>query len=182
MYFKSWNGLLQPIINALPNFFPHLNNIYREELPEVEKRTFKDIFEHFDDEENSLGNGSQGTRVYRGMFQRRPIAIKRVMKTVSKVVEQEISIMLKINRHPNILQYFAYEEDENFIYIGTELCEGNLATFVQNKSYNLKQKMTVNLILKQTADGLNHLHQLSISKYLNLSSSVSYLTKQFSSS
>ena len=87
------------------------------------------------------------------------------MKTVSKEVERETSIMMQIERHPNILKYFAKEEDENFIYIGTELCELNLATFIQDKSHNMRQKMTVNLILKQTADGLNHLHQLNISKY-----------------
>ena len=125
---------------------------------------FKEIFKHFNDAENSLGDGSYGTIVYRGRFGPRDIAIKRVLKTISKVVEQEISIMMKIDRHPNILKYFAKEEDENFIYIGTELCELNLATFVQDKKNNMMQEMTVNLI-KQTADGLNHLHQLNISKY-----------------
>ena len=147
----------------------------------MKDRAFKEIFKHFNDAENSLGDGSYGTIVYRGRFGQREIAIKRVMKTVSKEVEREISIMMKIDRHPNILKYFAKEEDENFIYIGTELCELNLATFVQDKSHNMRQKMTVNLILKQTADGLNHLHQLNISKYWNLSSSVSKsnLTFQF---
>ena len=127
--------------------------------------TFKEIFKHFNDVENLLGTGSYGTIVYRGRLGQRVIAIKRVMKTVSKAVEREISIMMKIDQHPNILKYFAKEEDENFIYIGTELCEGNLATFVQNKSHNMRQKIAVNLILKQSADGLNHLHQFNISEY-----------------
>ena len=150
---------------ALPNFFSHLYNIYREELPKVKNGVFKEIFTHFNDEENSLGDGSYGTIVYRGRFGPREIAIKRVLKTVSKAVEREISIMMKIDRHPNILKYFAKEEDENFIYIGTELCELNLATFVQDKIHNMRQKMAVNLILKQSVDGLNHLHQLNISKH-----------------
>ena len=150
---------------ALPNFFPHLYNIYRDELPKVKDGAFKEIFKHFNDAENSLGDGSYGTIVYRGKFGQREIAIKRVLKTVSKAVEREISIMMKIDRHPNILKYFAKEEDENFIYIGTELCELNLATFVQNKIHNMRQKIAVNLILSQTADGLNHLHQLNISEY-----------------
>ena len=150
---------------ALPNFFPHLYNIYREELPKMKDGAFKEIFEHFNDAENSLGTGSYGTIVYKGKFGQREIAIKRVLKIVSKEVEREISIMMKVDRHPNILKYFAKEEDEYFIYIGTELCELNLAIFVQNKSHNMMQKMTVNLILKQAADGLSHLHQLSISKY-----------------
>ena len=126
---------------------------------------FKEIFKHFNNAENSLGTGSYGTIVYRGRFGQREIAIKRVLKTVSKAVEREISIMMKIDRHPNILKYFAKEEDENFIYIGTELCELNLATFVQDQKHNMSQKMKVKLILSQTADGLNHLHQMNISKY-----------------
>ena len=150
---------------ALPNFLPHLYNIYREELPNVKDGAFKDIFKHFNDATNLLGTGSHGTIVYRGRFGPREIAIKRVLKTVSKEVEREISIMMKIDRHPNILKYFAKEEDEYFIYIGTELCKGNLATFVQDKSHNMRQKITVNLILKQSADGLNHLHQFSISEF-----------------
>ena len=149
---------------ALPNFFPHLYNIYREELPIVKDGAFKEIFKHFNDVENSLGTGSYGTIVYRGRFGQREIAIKRVLKTISKEVEREISIIMKIDRHPNILKYFAKEEDENFIYIGTELCLGNLVTFIQDKTHNMRQKITTKEIFQQTADGLNHLHQLNISK------------------
>ena len=148
---------------ALPNFFPHLYNIYREELPKVEELPFENIFEHFNDEVNSLGTGSLGTRVYRGKFQRRPIAIKKVLRDLAKMVDREVSIMLKTDRHPNILRYFAKEEDKDFIYIGTELCEGNLATFIKDK--NLRPKMPTKTIFQQTAEGLNHLHQLNISEY-----------------
>ena len=147
---------------ALPNFFPHMNNIYREELPKVEERPYKEIFEHFNDAANSLGTGSNHTRVYRGKFQRRPIAIKRVVRDLKKVVDREISIMLQTDQHPNILKYFAKEETEDFIYIGTELCEGNLATFI--KDQNLRNKMPSKSIFQQTAQGLRHLHQLSIRK------------------
>ena len=147
---------------ALPNFFPHINNIYREEMPKEEERPYKEIFEHFDDVANSLGTGSNHTRVYKGMFQRRPIAIKRVVRDLAKMVDREISIMLQTDRHPNILKYFAREENKDFIYIGTELCEGNLAKFI--KDQNLRQKMPTKSIFQQTAEGLRHLHQLSIRK------------------
>ena len=150
-------------MTALPNFFPHLYNIYREELPKIEQRPFREIFEHYNDRETSLGTGSNHTRVYKGMFQRRPIAIKRVVRDLAKIVDREISIMLQTDRHPNILKYFAKEETEDFIYIGTELCEANLATFIRNRS--LRQKMATKTIFQQTAEGLNHLHHLSISKY-----------------
>ena len=164
---------------ALPNFFSHLNNISREELPKVEERAFKDIFEHFNGQENSLGTGSNHSRVYRGKFQRRPIAIKRVLKDLAKIVDREVSTMLHIDPHPNILKYLAKEETEDFIYIGMELCEYNLATFVSDQK--LRHKMPTKSIFQQTAEGLKHLHQLSISKYWHFSSSISKfnLTFQF---
>ena len=162
---KKCLKFLKLIMALLPNFFPHVYNIYREELPKVKDGAFKEIFKHFNDVENSLGTGSYGTIVYKGKFGQREIAIKRVMKIASKEVEREISIIMKIDRHPNILKYFAKEEDENFIYIGTELCEGNLATFVQDKTHNLRQKMPTKTILQQSAKGLKHLHQLNISEF-----------------
>ena len=126
---------------------------------------FNEIFDHFNDAQNALGTGSYGTIVYKGNLRGRNIAIKRVLKTVSKAVEREISIMIKIDRHPNILRYFAKEEDKNFIFIGTELCECNLTTFVRDQGF--VQKMTAKTIMQQTAEGLNYLHQLHISKYFN---------------
>ena len=132
-------------------------------MPKVEEWPFKDIFEHHNDKANSLGTGSNHTRVYRGMFQRRPIAIKRVVRDLAKIVDREISIMLQTDQHPNILKYFAKEETEDFIYIGTELCECNLATFIRDQ--DKRQKMASKTIFRQTADGLYHLHKLSISKY-----------------
>ena len=122
---------------------------------------FKEIFSHFNDVENVLGTGSQGTIVYRGKYGQHEIAMKRVMKLASSADEQEILIMLQTDRHPNILKYFAKEEDKNFTYIGMELCEFNLATFVRD--HELRQTMTTKTILQQTADGLNHLHQFNIS-------------------
>ena len=155
--------LFEVIMKLLPNFFPHVYNIHQEELVIENDGAFRDIFKHFNDAGNLLGTGSYGTIVYRGKFGKREIAIKRVLKMVSRAVEREISVMLKIDRHPNILKYFAKEEDENFIYIGTELCECNLTTFVRDQG--LRHKMTNQTILLQTAEGLNYLHTLEISEY-----------------
>ena len=163
LFFKSHHGLLRPIMAALPNFFSHLNNIYRDELPKIEEHPFKEIFEHFNDQANSLGTGSQGTRVYNGIFRKRPIAIKRVNKDLAKIVDREVLTMLQTDPHLNILKYFAKEETEDFIYIGMELCEFNLATLVKDQGW--RQKLAAKTILQQVAEGLKHLHQLSISKY-----------------
>ena len=146
---------------ALPNFLPHVFSIYREELPKVEDNAFRAVFKHFKNE--ILGFGSHGTIVYKGEFQRRPIAIKQVPKKLSKTVDREISIMLQIDQHPNILRYFGKEEDEHYLYIGTELCECTLKQLMTDKGF--EQKLKTKEILQQTVEGLNHLHQLAISNY-----------------
>ena len=150
---------------ALPNFLTHLNNIYREELPKVEDRQFGEIFEHFNDKANSLRTGLQGSRVYKGKFQRRPIAIKRVIKDLKNIFDRDVSIMLQIDQHSSIFKYFSKEITEYIIYFGTELCEGNLATFI--KDHSLRTKITAKTIFRQTAEGLMHLHQFNISKYIS---------------
>ena len=150
-------------MKALPNFFPHLCNIFKNELSKVSEGTFADIFKHYKDK--VLGTGSHGTKVYKGNFQGRPIAIKQVLKSLSTTVKREAAIMLKVDQHPNILRYFAKEEDDNFIYLGTELCECSLTTLITGKGYDgIKKKMESKKILKQTAEGLDHLHKLNISK------------------
>ena len=154
-------NFLQRIVIICPNFFPHLYNIQREEVLTKTEGAFEEIFKHLTNEK--LGAGSHSTIVYKGDFGQRPIAIKKVSKATTNSVDQEISIMLKIDRHPNILRFFAKEEDENFIYIGMELCDYNLETFI--KDQNLRKEMTNKTILQQTAEGLNHLHHLKIRKY-----------------
>ena len=151
-------------MQALPNFFPHLYNVFRDNLLTMEEQLFENIFMHFRDKQ--LGTGSHGTTVYRGKFSQREIAIKKVLKDYAKLVEEEISIMLKIDQHPNILRYFAKESDENFIYIGTELCECTLSTLVTDTSWS--GKMKIPNILRQTTKGLRQLHEMNISEYLNV--------------
>ena len=147
-------------MKALPNFFPHIYNIYRWELVEVEEGAFAEIFKHNKDKE--LGTGAHGT-VYEGSFQGRPIAIKQVLRSFPTSLCREISIMKKIDQHPNILRYFAKEEDPNFFYIATELCEGNLRKFIEDE--NFMDKMETKDILQQTVEGLNYLHKNDIGKY-----------------
>lgn len=116
-------------------------------------------FVHFANEE--LGRGANGTFVYKGKFNDRPIAIKKVPKHQMEIVMKEISIILK-NDHPNVLFYFGAEEDELHYYIGNELCKFNLTTFIEDQTW--KGKISSKEILKQLTDGLNYLHGKNIRK------------------
>jgi serine/threonine-protein kinase/endoribonuclease IRE1 len=113
-----------------------------------------------------LGEGSQGTTVFEGIFQDRPVAVKRVLKNCIKEAKQEVSILIKADAHPNVVTFFALEEDETFIYLILEKCVGSLADVVndQAKKKGKKFNKQFNLLklLQDSAKGLNYLHKLKI--------------------
>lgn len=113
---------------------------------------------HF--KEKLLGIGSHGTTVYKGKFNDRDVAIKKVQKFQVNKVMKEISIIQK-NDHPNILWYFGTEEDELHYYIATERCECNMKTFIEDPT--LRNKLTSKMMFQQLAEGLNYLHVKQIS-------------------
>ena len=170
-------------MKILPNFFPHLYIISRDELPKVKDGKFEEIFVHFNKQKNpSITNEETSedddrTIVYKGECGQRLIAIKKILATKLKLEKMELSLILQSDLHPNILRFYGFEHVDIWIYIGMELCECNLATFVQDKKW--KQKMAAEMIFQQTAEGLNYLHQLSISEYCSFSSSVSKFNLKF---
>jgi len=60
-----------------------------------------------------------GVFVYQGLFEgKKPVAIKRFQRSsqIDELVKNEAELLLKANDHVNILRYFCYEMDENFLY------------------------------------------------------------------
>jgi serine/threonine protein kinase len=81
--------------------------------------------------ESSIGFGSHGTLVLRGMLDKRPVAVKRMLIAFHPAARREISLLIKTDGHPNVVRYHACEEDGNFVYLALELCErGSLALAV----------------------------------------------------
>lgn len=115
-----------------------------------------------------LGHGSQGTTVFEGMFQERPVAVKRMLKNCIKEAKQEVSLLIKADAHPNVVTFFAWEEDDTFVYLAFEKCVGTLADVVtesiKKKKKGLKIKKTSEIIklLHDSALGLSYLHKLNI--------------------
>jgi serine/threonine-protein kinase/endoribonuclease IRE1 len=115
-----------------------------------------------------LGHGSQGTSVFEGMFQQRPVAVKRMLKNCIKEAKQEISLLIKADRHPNVVTFFAWEEDDTFVYLAFEKCAGTLADLVskslKKKKKNLKFKRPLDLmkLLQEASKGVSYLHRLNI--------------------
>ncbi len=104
---------------------------------------------------NLLGSGNFG-EVYRGQWKGREVALKR-LKNVEQIVEFEKELdILKSLHHPNIVQcYGTYTNPEEFKYIVTELCDGDVLTLVHSEeTLPLFDKL---LLAKEAAHGLLYL-------------------------
>lgn len=119
-----------------------------------------------------LGTGSMGTVVYAGTFGGRPCAIKRLVKPFfgSLNAAQEISLLIQSDQHPNVLRYYAKEEDTSFIYLALELCAGTIQDLIEEDAASADDlagepkwpQETVKTILYGMMTGLAHLHSLHI--------------------
>ncbi|KAJ2857059.1 bifunctional endoribonuclease/protein kinase ire1 [Coemansia erecta] len=114
-----------------------------------------------------LGYGSHGTVVYRGTFQGRAVAIKRLLLDFYDVADHEVQVLQESDSHPNVIRYFCTERQDHFMYIALELCCGSLADAITKApkaqlASQLLSQMPKMHILRQLARGLHHLHALKL--------------------
>lgn len=85
-----------------------------------------------------LGYGSHGTIVYKGSFQNRSVAVKRLLVDFWDVASKEVDLLRDADHHPNVVRYFCQEVTERFYYIALELCPASLADVIEvmNSSSN----------------------------------------------
>ncbi|XP_072513759.1 serine/threonine-protein kinase/endoribonuclease IRE1 isoform X2 [Salminus brasiliensis] len=108
-----------------------------------------------------LGHGTEGTFVFRGHFDGRRVAVKRILPECVEFAEREVQLLRESDEHPNVIRYFCTERDRQFTYIAIELCAATLQQYVEDPacSYSTLDPVT---LLEQTMCGLNHLHSLNI--------------------
>ncbi|KAI9482315.1 protein kinase and ribonuclease [Coemansia mojavensis] len=114
-----------------------------------------------------LGYGSHGTVVYRGEFQGRAVAVKRLLLDFYDVADHEVQVLQESDSHPNVIRYFCTERHDHFMYIALELCCGSLADAVlRSPDKHIASRMMSTLpkknVLYQLACGLHHLHALKL--------------------
>jgi len=111
-----------------------------------------------------LGRGSHGTVVYRGTFQGRAVAVKRLVREHVTIAEREVSLLEHADDHPNVIRYFFKEADENFQYIVLALCPASLADFIErpDKFREIADSFNPKRALREITSGLKHLHSLDI--------------------
>ncbi|KAJ2493450.1 bifunctional endoribonuclease/protein kinase ire1 [Coemansia sp. RSA 2050] len=114
-----------------------------------------------------LGYGSHGTVVYRGEFQGRAVAVKRLLMDFYEVAEHEVKVLQDSDSHPNVIRYYCTEQVGHFLYIALELCGGSLADAITRPSMatvasQLLATITKRKVMYQLACGLHHLHALKL--------------------
>ena len=109
-----------------------------------------------------LGKGCDGTVVYHGRFDKREIAVKRLLSEYIKIAEREVNLLRKSDNHRNVIRYFCTERDFQFQYIALELCSYNLDEYLKKSDSELAIRPIE--ILQQITAGLSHLHHLRIGK------------------
>ncbi|KAJ5493497.1 Serine/threonine-protein kinase ppk4 [Penicillium diatomitis] len=112
-----------------------------------------------------LGHGSHGTVVYRGRFDGRNVAVKRMLVEFYDIASHEVGLLQESDDHHNVIRYFCREQAAGFLYIGLELCPGSLQDVIERPS-QLPELVQGGLdlpdVLKQITQGVRYLHSLKI--------------------
>lgn len=106
-----------------------------------------------------LGYGSSGTMVFEGYLDGRKVAVKRMLVAFYRLAQREISLLLESDQHPNVVTYYAKEEDSEFIYLALTHCPKTLGDLIEKEEVSAPEAV---LIVQQLAKGLHHLHSLQI--------------------
>uniref|UniRef100_A0A6Q2Z3Q6 Serine/threonine-protein kinase/endoribonuclease IRE1 n=1 Tax=Esox lucius TaxID=8010 RepID=A0A6Q2Z3Q6_ESOLU len=107
-----------------------------------------------------LGHGTEGTFVFRGHFDGRRVAVKRILPECFDFAEREVQLLRESDEHPNVIRYYCTERDKLFTYIAIELCVATLQQYVEDPSCHADLSPVA--LLEQTMCGLRHLHSLNI--------------------
>ncbi|XP_077979928.1 serine/threonine-protein kinase/endoribonuclease IRE1-like [Glandiceps talaboti] len=107
-----------------------------------------------------LGQGCEGTFVYKGYFDNRDVAVKRILPECFNFADREVDLLRESDEHRHVIRYFCMEEDKQFRYIALELCAATLQDYVTHGKFNTD--LQERDVLYQAMDGLAYLHSLDI--------------------
>lgn len=136
-------------------------NSYQEliDLGDGEVRVGKIVFNSLE----VLGKGCEGTFVFKGNFEKRDVAVKRLLPECFTLADREVSLLRESDAHENVVRYFCTEQDRQFKYIAVELCAATLQDYIESGPGSALQNSIHTLtVLKQATSGLMHLHSLNI--------------------
>ena len=109
---------------------------------------------------NVLGKGCEGTFVYKGKFDNREVAVKRVLAACFSIADREVELLRESDEHQNVVRYFCMEQCRQFRYIALELCVATLQDYVEGRY--TEARLEAGVMFRQAMQGLAHLHSLDI--------------------
>ncbi|KAJ3415687.1 bifunctional endoribonuclease/protein kinase ire1 [Chytridiales sp. JEL 0842] len=113
-----------------------------------------------------LGHGSHGTIVFKGVFENRQVAVKRLLLDFYDIAHHEVKVLRESDHHPNVVRYFYQESTPKFMYIALELCPCSLFDVMENHNSEYHSALRLALKPKNTVQqiiaGIQHLHSLKI--------------------
>ncbi|KAK0577498.1 hypothetical protein LWI29_033989 [Acer saccharum] len=77
-----------------------------------------------------IAKGSNGTVVLEGIYDGRPVAVKRLVQTHHDVALKEIQNLIASDQHPNIVRWYGVEFDQDFVYLSLERCTCSLSDLI----------------------------------------------------
>ncbi|XAR61521.1 Non-specific serine/threonine protein kinase [Bertholletia excelsa] len=80
--------------------------------------------------DKEIAKGSNGTIVLEGIYDGRPVAVKRLVRSHHDVALKEIRNLIASDCHPNIIRWYGVEYDQDFVYLSLERCTCNLAELI----------------------------------------------------
>ncbi|GMH04686.1 hypothetical protein Nepgr_006526 [Nepenthes gracilis] len=87
---------------------------------------------------HEIAKGSNGTVVFEGVYDGRPVAVKRIVQTHHDVALREIQNLIASDQHPNIVRWYGVEFDSDFVYLSLERCTGSLNDLIYFHSGSLE--------------------------------------------
>lgn len=88
-----------------------------------------------------IAKGSNGTIVLEGIYNGRPVAVKRLVRGHHDVALKEVRNLMASDCHPNIVRLYGIEYDQDFIYLSLELCTCSLNDLICSYSNGSQNQM-----------------------------------------
>ena len=113
---------------------------------------------------HAIGRGSHDAIIYKGTFQNKAVAVKKLPLKFATLAAREIKILQEVDDHPNVIRYYYQEQDANFVYITLELYSASLADIIERPAEHQDVFIAFDpkKALRQVTLGLHHLHALEI--------------------
>lgn len=81
-----------------------------------------------------IAKGSNGTIVLEGIYEGRPVAVKRLVRAYNDIAIKEIQNLIVSDRHLNIVRWYGVEQDQDFVYLALERCACSLNDLISMHS------------------------------------------------